>query len=234
MIPLRDNAPRRSFPVVTLLLIAANTLVFLMQVTMSHYQLDSFVHQNGVIPFRMTQFVNGRVPIDAAIEPLFTSMFLHGGWLHLIGNMWFLWIFGDNVEDAFGHFSYLVFYLLAGMTASFVQIAASPLSRIPTIGASGAIAGVMGAYLILFPRARVLTLVPFILFFTIEIPALVMLIYWFVIQFFSGVASLGSAHTTGGVAFWAHVGGFIAGMLLTSVFRRPVPRFRDSYYSYSR
>jgi membrane associated rhomboid family serine protease len=234
MIPLKDNAPRYSFPVITLTLIAVNVLVFLYQMMLSNYALDSFDYQNGVVPFRVTGFLNGRVPLDTAFAPFFTCMFLHSGWLHLIGNMWFLWIFGDNVEDSFGHFAFLVFYFVTGIAASFVQVAASPMSRIPTIGASGAIAGVMGAYLILFPRARVLTLVPFILYFTMEIPAVVMLVYWFVIQFFSGFASLGSQAASGGVAFWAHVGGFIAGMLLVAVFRRPRPQYRESYYYYNR
>jgi membrane associated rhomboid family serine protease len=234
MFPLRDNAPRNSFPAITLGLIAINVVVFLYQVTLNPYSLQNFVMQNGVVPIRVTAFLDGRVPIDAALAPFFTSMFLHGGWLHLTGNMWFLWIFGDNVEDAFGSFAYLIFYITCGITASVMQFAISPLSRVPTIGASGAIAGVMGAYLFLYPRARVLTLVPFFIFFTIEIPASVMLVYWFVIQFFSGVASLGMSHTTGGVAFWAHVGGFIMGMLLTGFFRRPARATSQHYYPYDR
>src|SRR5258708_23814057 len=234
MIPLKDNTPRVSFPTVTLALIAINVVVFLYQVTMDPYSLNSFVMQNGVVPFRVTGFLNGRVPLDSAMAPFFTSMFLHGGWLHLIGNMWFLWIFGDNVEDAFGSFAYLIFYLTCGIAASLVQFVAAPLSRVPTIGASGAIAGVMGAYLFLYPRARVLTLIPFIFYFTMEIPAFVMLVYWFVIQFFSGVTSLGMSHSSGGVAFWAHVGGFIVGMLLTLVFRRPARTSRSNYYYYDR
>jgi membrane associated rhomboid family serine protease len=234
MIPLRDNAPRLSFPIVTLALIAINILVFFYQVTLSPYNLNSFVMQNGVVPAHVTQFLNGRASLEYALAPFIISMFLHGGWLHLIGNMWFLWIFGDNVESAFGSFAYLVFYLTCGISASFVQFAAEPLSRVPTIGASGAIAGVMGAYLFLYPRARVLTLIPFIFYFTMEIPAYVMLVYWFVIQFFSGVTSLGMSHTSGGVAFWAHVGGFIVGMILTIFFRRPQQMTRSNYYSYNR
>jgi len=172
--------------------------------------------------------------VEAAIAPFFTSIFLHGGWLHLIGNMWFLWIFGDNVEDAFGHFAYIVFYLTCGIAANVTQFAVSPLSQVPTIGASGAIAGVMGAYLFLFPKARILTLVPFFFYFTMEIRAALMLVYWFVIQFFNGVAGLGSNHMAGGVAFWAHVGGFVAGVILMFSFRRPMPERREAYYYYQR
>jgi membrane associated rhomboid family serine protease len=234
MIPLKDNAPRTIFPAVTLGLIAINVLVFFYQVTLDGSTLNSFVMQNGVVPVHVTQFLNGRASVEYALAPFFTSMFLHGGWLHLIGNMWFLWIFGDNVEDAFGSFAFLIFYLTCGISASLVQFAAEPLSRVPTIGASGAIAGVMGAYLFLYPRARVLTLIPFIFYFTMEIPAFVMLVYWFVIQFFSGVTSLGMSHSSGGVAFWAHVGGFIVGLLLTTVFRRPARTSRSNYYYYDR
>ena len=234
MFPLKDNAPRTCFPAITLLLIAVNTLIFLYQVTLNPASLQVFVMQNAVVPYRVSLFLDGRAPIETALVPFFTSMFLHANWLHLIGNMWFLWIFGDNVEDAFGAFAYLVFYLTCGISASVVQFLISPLSRIPTIGASGAIAGVMGAYLFLYPRARVLTLIPFFFFFTIEIPAALMLIYWFVIQFFSGIASLGISHSSGGVAFWAHVGGFIIGMLLTGFFRRPVRPVRPQYYYYDR
>jgi membrane associated rhomboid family serine protease len=158
---------------------------------------------------------------------LVTSMFLHGGWLHLIGNMWFLWIFGDNVEDILGHAKYLLFYLLCGVAAALFQVALNMDSPVPTIGASGAIAGVMGAYLVKFPRSRIVTLV-FVLFFltTIEIPASLMLIYWFVLQFFSGVGSIASSHLSqGGVAWFAHVGGFLAGILLIFALR-PRERFR--------
>jgi membrane associated rhomboid family serine protease len=148
-------------------------------------------------------------------------MFLHGGWMHIIGNMWFLWVYGDNVEDVLGHFKYLVFYLLCGVVAGFTQYAIDPTSHVPTLGASGAIAGVMGAYLIKFPHSRILTLIPIIVFWTtIEIPAVIILVYWFILQFFSGLGSIAesqASHGGGGVAFFAHVGGFIAGMVLVSV-----------------
>ncbi len=221
MIPLRDSAPRYSFPVFTLALILTNVLVFLYEVGLDPSSLEQFISQNAVIPMRAVAATQGRAPAEAAVLPLFTSMFLHGGWLHLIGNMWFLWIFGDNLEDNLGHWRYLFFYLTCGLAGALTHIFFNPLSQVPSVGASGAIAGVMGGYLLLFPGARVLTLVPFFLFFTIELPAYVMLLYWFAIQFFSGVASVSpSAQSGGGVAFWAHVGGFVTGLVLTIFFRR--------------
>jgi membrane associated rhomboid family serine protease len=161
-------------------------------------------------------------------------MFLHGGWLHLLGNMWFLWIFGDNIEDILGHGKYLLFYLLCGAAAAMTHIFFNPLSRVPTIGASGAIAGVMGAYMLKFPRSRILTLVPIIFFFTtIEVPAFFMLIYWFVIQLFNGVGSIGYSHVSqGGTAFFAHVGGFVAGIVLINLMgaRQRYSRRRDLHW----
>jgi membrane associated rhomboid family serine protease len=146
-------------------------------------------------------------------------MFMHGGWMHLIGNMWFLWIYGDNVEDILGHGKYALFYVLCGLAAGFAHVTLAPYSRVPTLGASGAIAGVMGAYLIKFPHSRIVTLVPIFIFFTtMEIPALFMLLYWFVIQIFSGVGSIGYSNISkGGIAWFAHVGGFVAGMILIYV-----------------
>ena len=163
-----------------------------------------------------------------------TSMFLHGGWMHLIGNMWFLWVYGDNVEDVLGHGKYLLFYLLCGIVAAATQFAISPDSRVPVLGASGAIAGVMGAYLLKFPQSRILTLLPLFIFWTtIELPAWLILVYWFVLQFFSGVGSIGYAQSSqGGVAFFAHVGGFLAGMLLISLMgtRQRYRRRPDLYW----
>ncbi len=215
MIPLRDSLQSYSKPYVTIAIIAANALVFLFQLTLDEFSLNSFVSTYGMIPSRLHA------------SSLVTSMFLHGGWLHLIGNMWFLWIFGDNVEDILGHAKYLLFYLLCGVAAALFQVALNMDSRVPTIGASGAIAGVMGAYLVKFPRSRIVTLV-FILFFltTIEIPAGLILVYWFVLQFFNGVGSIASSHLSqGGVAWFAHVGGFLAGILLIFALR-PRERFR--------
>lgn len=219
MFPLRDNMPRSRFPFITLTLMAANISVFIYQVLLNPYALEHFVYLNGMVPYRVTAFLSGRAPVDLALAPLFTSMFLHGGWMHLIGNMWFLWIFGDNIEDNFGHLNYLLFYVLCGLLASLTHWIAGPQSRIPSVGASGAIAGIMGAYMLLFPKARVLTLIPFVFIFTVELPALVMLLYWFVIQFFSGVAAVGQSQQGQGIAFWAHIGGFVAGLALCLLFR---------------
>ena len=205
MIPLSDSVPSRSTPLVTIGLIALNVLVFVQQLTLSPEELHFFFTQYGVVPAKLQ------------LSDLFTSMFLHGGIMHLVGNMWFLWIYGDNVEDVLGRAKYLIFYLACGIAGSLVQVVADPQTTIPNIGASGAIAGVMGAYLLKFPQARIRTLIPlFVFFFTQELPAYVILIYWFVLQFLMGVGSLGqnSTGTGGGIAFFAHVGGFVMGMVL--------------------
>jgi membrane associated rhomboid family serine protease len=204
MIPLRDTQPSSSTPVVTLVLIAMNVMIFLYQVSLDAWSLNHFISHYGVVPDRFQY------------SDVITSMFLHGGWMHLIGNMWFLWIFGDNVEDVLGHAKFLLFYLLCGIAAAMVHVLLNPYSRVPTVGASGAIAGVMGAYMIKFPHSRILTLVPIFIFITtLEIPALLMLLYWFAIQIFSGVGSVGYSQVSrGGVAWFAHVGGFVAGIAL--------------------
>jgi membrane associated rhomboid family serine protease len=232
MIPLRDNAPRFSAPFVTLALIGINILVFVYQLTLDPFSLNQFVFQNGVVPLRFARFVAGSVPAEAAVPPLLLSMFMHGGFLHLISNMWFLWIFGDNLEDQLGHFRYLGFYLACGLVASFAHIFLNVRSTLPSVGASGAIAGVMGGYLILFPGARVLTLVPFFLIFTVEIPAFVILLYWIVMQLFSGFATLTAttAQSQGGVAWWAHIGGFFAGLGLVKAMGRR--RYLRRYYEW--
>ncbi len=207
MIPLRDVNRSYSTPVVTIALIAINVAVFLYEVSLDPYSRNHFIASYGVVPARFQ------------LTDLVTSVFLHGGWMHLIGNMWFLWIFGDNIEDILGRWRYLGFYLVSGIVAALAQVAVSPDSRVPMVGASGAIAGVMGAYLLKFPHARVLTLVPIFIFFTtFELPALVILIYWFVLQLFSGFGQIGDMHLArGGVAFFAHIGGFVAGMALISL-----------------
>jgi membrane associated rhomboid family serine protease len=208
MIPLRSTERVYSPAIVTGSLIALNTVIFLFQATMSPAQLNEFVAQWGIVPDNLHLF------------SLLTSMFLHGGWLHLLGNMLFLWVFGRNLEDLIGGGRFLVFYLLCGLAAAVVHVVSNPYSRLPTIGASGAIAGVMGAYLIKFPRARILTLVPIVFFITtLEIPAAFLLVWWFAIQFFSGFGSLAETdYTGGGIAWFAHVGGFLAGMLLIRLF----------------
>jgi membrane associated rhomboid family serine protease len=222
MIPLRDSQPSYSTPYVTIALIVTNVLVFLYTVSLEPFSRNHFIVEYGMIPARF-QLID-----------LLTSMFMHGGWLHLIGNMWFLWIFGDNVEDVLGHGKYLLFYLLCGVAASLGHFALSMESRVPTVGASGAIAGVMGAYLIKFPHSHIVTLVPvFVFVTTIEVPAVLMLLYWFVIQFFSGVGSIARSQISqGGVAWFAHVGGFLAGMLLVLAMGRGerYRRRRDLYW----
>jgi membrane associated rhomboid family serine protease len=202
MFPLSDVIPSRTTPVVTIALIALNALTFLFEVTLSDRELRFFVQAYGV------------VPADLTWPSLFTSMFLHGGWLHFLGNMLYLWIFGDNVEDHMGHGRYLLFYLFCGAAAALGQTAIQPYSEVPMIGASGAIAGVMGAYFVLFPHSRVLTAVFIFLFVDlIEIPAIFFLGIWFLMQFFSGVGSIGADAAQGGVAFWAHIAGFAVGAL---------------------
>jgi membrane associated rhomboid family serine protease len=210
VIPIHDLNPRRSAPVVTVLLIAANALLFFYELSLGQ-QLEGFLMSAAFVPAEV------REGLPQAATSALLSMFLHGGWGHFLGNMLFLWVFGDNVEDRLGHFRYLLFYLLAGYAATFAHFWFSPLSTVPAIGASGAISGVLGAYLFLHPKARIVTVVWFLFFIRfIEIPALVYLPIWFAIQLFSGVSSLAAAQdaSAGGVAFWAHIGGFVAGPLL--------------------
>ena len=211
MIPLRSTERIYGTTVVTLSLIIINTLIFFYQATLSPYALNQFVTQWGIVPDQMR---------GMGLLTLGTSMFLHGGWMHLIGNMLFLWVFGRNVEDLIGGPRFLAFYLLGGIAAGVVHVLVNAYSRMPTIGASGAIAAVMGAYLIKFPRTRIVTLI-FIIFFvtTAEIPAAFILLYWFAIQFISGFGSLASTdYTGGGIAYFAHIGGFVIGMLLIRMF----------------
>lgn len=220
MIPLRDANPSRQFPAVTYGIIAACVVAFLYELLLGP-ELRVWILHYGIVPVRYTRAdVAARFTLADQAIPFVTTLFLHGGWMHLIGNMWVLHIFGDNVESALGRGRYLVFYLLCGLAASVLHIVTNPASRIPTIGASGAIAGVMGAYFVLYPRAKVLTFVPIFFYFTlIELPAYVFLGLWFLMQFFSGTFSLmGGGAQVGGVAWWAHIGGFIAGMVLLRIF----------------
>jgi membrane associated rhomboid family serine protease len=212
-IPIKDLNPRRTYPVVNTLLILTNVIVFLYQITLPPHQGNAFVLANATIPNHIRLALNGHGNLEAALLTILTSMFLHSGFLHIAGNMLFLWIFGDNVEDYFGHFPYLLFYLVCGIGSGLAHIIFNYHSSLPALGASGAISGVMGAYIILYPRARVLTLV-FIFF--IPIPAFVILGYWFLLQFVAGVSTVGAA-ATGGVAWWAHIGGFLMGMLITGL-----------------
>jgi membrane associated rhomboid family serine protease len=220
MFPLRDDIPSRQFPVVTVILIVTNVIIFLFEVMMGP-AANAITLAFGVVPARLlSQWRNPFVLLT-----LISSMYLHGGWAHLLGNMWYLWIFGDNVEDRMGRWRFLIFYTLSGVIASLLQVAAAPRSTIPMIGASGAIAGVLGAYLLLFPRARVSTLIPVFYFIRIVwLPAVIVLGGWFLMQLLNGLASLNVTMQTGGVAWWAHIGGFVAGMLMMPIFRRPATR----------
>ncbi|MER3456211.1 MAG: rhomboid family intramembrane serine protease [candidate division GAL15 bacterium] len=214
MIPLRDNIPARRTPVVMLAILFLSVLVFLYELRLTRGELVAFFNTFGMVPARL-------LGPEPPIYTLVTSMFLHGGWLHLLGNLLYLWIFGNNVEDAMGHGRFAVFYLLCGLAAAGLQVAFQPDSPVPMVGASGAIAGVLGAYLVLFPRARILALVPMGFFTQLaEVPAMLFLPLWFVLQLLYGVASLGVSTQAGGVAFWAHVGGFVAGVVLVRWFVR--------------
>jgi len=212
MIPLKVDLRRTSFALINVLLIAVNVAVFLYQFSLPLRAGEELVYTFGLIPSHAQAFLLGHnITLAQAFVPIITSMFLHGGWMHLLGNMLFLWVFGGNVEDEIGHLQYLGFYFVSGIGAALVHTIFNWGSNMPTIGASGAISGVMGAFIVLFPRARVLTLIPLIVFFfTVRLPAFVMLGYWFLLQVLSGVGSFGAANQ-GGVAWWAHVGGFLLG-----------------------
>lgn len=214
MIPLYSTLRSRRFPLVNWMLIILNGMLFYYELKMGKAGLNRFIHDWGLVPFQLTS--------NYAEEwvTIFTSMFLHGGWFHILSNMWILAIFGNNVEYRMGGGRYLIFYLLSGTAAALMQAWFSPASDMPMIGASGAIAGVLGAYLILFPQARIASLVPILFIFTIvEIPAVIFLGFWFISQLFSGWLALQGADTSG-VAWWAHIGGFIFGMLAVGLFAR--------------
>ena len=232
MLPIKDDQPRYSTPYVNGFLIGLNLLIYLFQATLDPRSYQAFGREFGVVPVHVAAFLAGshRYTLPQVIIPFLTSMFVHGSWMHVIGNMWFLYIFGDNVEDYLGHFKYLVFYLLSGLIAMSTQVAIYPHSTIPTVGASGAIAGVLGAYFIEYPRSRVLTWFPPIFLF--HVPAWVMLGYWFALQFLAGAATLSMEHVgrdIGGVAVWAHVGGFIAGMVMIKLFPERQRRYPYAY-----
>ena len=209
-IPLRDENPTRTTPYINYALVLVNSLVFLYEITLPHRAQLTLASIYGTVPTRFAHALTGHGQLDGAILPLFTSMFLHAGLAHLLGNMLFLWIFGDNVEDFFGHIGYLIFYLFCGVASGLVHIAFNLHSSLPAVGASGAISGVLGAYILLYPTNRILTL---ILIFLVPLPAFIILGYWFVLQFAAGVSSFG-ASATGGVAWWAHIGGFLVGLLI--------------------
>ncbi len=219
MIPIRDQTPTRNFPLINNALILLNIIVFLFFLLAGASQ-NALVEKYALIPANFTAH-----PGLASFKNIFTSMFMHGGWAHILGNMLYLWIFGDNVEDRMGHFKYLVFYLAGGVAASLAHIYTNPTSQIPTVGASGAIAAVLGAYLVLYPHSRILTFIPLGFFLQLRpLPASIVLGFWFVLQLFEGFLTLGGPDV-GGVAVWAHVGGFIFGATIAFLFaRRNEPR----------
>ncbi|MGE5224870.1 MAG: rhomboid family intramembrane serine protease [Omnitrophica WOR_2 bacterium] len=229
MIPLKDNIRSNSFPIVNWMLIAANILVFLYEVSLRPAALDRFTTVFGAVP-RNLHLLH---PASLLANPLplitlVTAMFLHGGWFHVLSNMWVLFIFGDNVEDRMGSGRYFVFYMISGIVANLIQSLAFPTSSIPAIGASGAIAGVLGAYFLFYPRARVFTLIPiFIIPWFVYVPAVLFLGFWFVSQLYSGIFSLGV--NTGGVAWWAHVGGFAFGLVFARLFARQVLSYSNRF-----
>lgn len=230
MFPLQDSNQARSFPLVNWLILIVNVLFFLFELSIPDRELNAFLQMNGFVPARFSEYFG-----IGQVMTIFSSMFLHGGWMHLISNMWALHIFGDNVEDKMGHGSYLVFYLICGVAAALTDLLVHPFGTMPTIGASGALAGVLGAYLILFPTARIITFIPiFIIPYFVEVPAIVFLGIWFLTQFFTGLGSLdaSSLAAEATVAWWAHVGGFIAGMILVKFFEKKETyrRFYDDEY----
>ena len=224
MIPLRDANPTHRTPIVTLALIAACFGVFAVELSVTasggEGGLDGFFREWGALPAAIAAALDGGDLASTAIRGVFTSMFLHGGWLHLLGNMLFLWIFGNNIEDRLGRLSFLLFYLAGGVAAALTQVVIDPASSIPLVGASGAIAACLGAYFVLYPRARITSLVFLVVIYQlIDVPAVIMLGYWFVLQLIDGIASLGGGNAQGGVAFFAHIGGFVAGMAVGAVLR---------------
>lgn len=231
MFPIKDTIRSRTFPMVTWFLIISNALVFVFELSQSPSQLEAFIDRFGLIP----AYVQAFNPLTW--YPFLTHMFIHGGWLHIISNLWILFIFGDNVEDRLGSMRFLLFYLLGGVAAGLLQNYVSQNANLPSIGASGAIAAVLGAYILFYPRARVITLIPiFFIPWFIEIPAVIFLGIWFVTQIYSGVLALaGTTGDFGGVAWWAHVGGFLFGLILARLFavgRRPQRWYPDEYYPY--
>ncbi len=232
MIPIKDVIPRRETPFVNYLLIAINVFVFLIEVSLPRHMLEWVFYVFGLVPARYTH------PAWAYIMglhfdnywPFFTNMFLHASWFHLLVNMWALWIFGDNVEDRMGHFRYLIFYLLCGIAASITHFVFNLNSTVPAVGASGAIAGVMGAYIILFPHSRIITLIPlFFIPYFIEIPAVIFLGFWFLSQLIAGTFSIFAGQQAGGVAWWAHIGGFVFGMATHAFFKKKQQDYRVYY-----
>jgi membrane associated rhomboid family serine protease len=233
MLPIQDSVPSRSVPVVTRALVLVNVLVFFFELTLPRHGVEQLFYLFGIVPARLTHpdWAAGIGFPAGTYWTIITHQFLHGGWLHLFANMWTLWIFGDNVEDRMGSLRFLFFYLICGSVAALTQVLTNPDSTIPSVGASGAIAGVLGAYLLFFPTARLIVLLPIFFYpFFFEVPAVLYLFLWFLIQLFSGAAALAGPQEVGGIAWWAHVGGFVSGMLLCRLFvRRRRPSQPDEY-----
>ncbi|WAM31583.1 rhomboid family intramembrane serine protease [Caldicellulosiruptor naganoensis] len=232
MIPLKDTIPSREKPFMTWLLILINVFVFLHQVSLPPELAQQFVYKYGFVPDRFTYYLQHGIltAISVSTSSILTSMFLHGSWMHLISNMWSLWLFGDNVEDRVGHFKFLIFYILSGISASLTHWFFNATSDIPTVGASGAISGVMGAYFLMFPLSRIVTLIPlgFIPLF-IEIPALFYLGIWFLSQVSSGILELFGPVFGSGIAWWAHIGGFLFGMFTINFFKKKYRRYNNFF-----
>jgi len=221
VIPLRDTIPSRRPPILTVVLIAANTLIFFYQMMMNDRQFLSFINEYGLVPAKYTDVSVHLHSFNPALYfPFLSNMFLHGSWFHLLSNMWILWLFGDNIEDRMGHFGYFLFYILSGVAAGFVHFLFNQTSQIPAVGASGAIAGVMGAYMLLFPYSRIITLIPIFVIIPlfVRIPAVLYLIVWFLSQLYAGAIQAFAGGMVGGVGWWAHIGGFIAGLLTNRLF----------------
>ncbi|HUX06281.1 MAG TPA: rhomboid family intramembrane serine protease [Acidobacteriota bacterium] len=226
MIPLRDVLRSRTQPYIVYAIIALNAIVFIYELGLGPMELSRFFFDFGVVPWKLTTPEAWGVlnPLEQLL-PLLTSMFLHGGWLHIIGNLWIFYIFGDNVEDRMGRLPFLMFFLLAGLFSVGLHVLTNWGSKIPTVGASGAIAGIMGAYLVYFPYARIVTFVPILLVVVVTIPAYVFLIVWFLLQFFNGAfAIFGGGAAAEGIAWWAHIGGFLFGVAAAKIFAKPTPR----------
>ncbi|MEY2440457.1 MAG: hypothetical protein QOI34_1842 [Verrucomicrobiota bacterium] len=234
MIPIRDSVPNRSVPIATRALILVNVIVFFFELAMPRASIDPLFYLFGLVPARFTHpdwAIAVGFPADH-FWPLLTHQFLHAGWFHILANMWTLWIFGDNVEDRMGPIRFIIFYLLCGTAAGLTHLYTNPDSTVPSVGASGAIAGVLGAYFLFFPTARLVVLLPIFFFpFFFEIPAVFYLALWFLTQLFSGTMALAGPQEVGGIAWWAHIGGFIAGMLLCWLFvRKPGRRMQHDEY----
>jgi len=233
MIPIKDANPSRTTPYINILLILINFGIFFYEVSLDKGELMNFLYNYGLVPKRFFYLSRQGSPLLVQYLPFFTSIFLHGGWLHILGNMLFLWIFGDNVEDSMGHIRYLAFYIICGLGAGFIHLLLNSNSPVPAVGASGAISGVMGGYILLFPYARIVTLVPIFFFLTfVQVPAYFFIGVWFLFQLFSGAFSLiAGGLVRGGVAWWAHIGGFLVGIGLVFIFAKHKRR-RRHYYHY--